>query len=89
MKRLVFHSNPPCHLLECPVGFFVYKNELCFRTAGTTFYFNVETQLEETFSLVEAFNSKGEPFWGGATHHQAKERLTVTPMRAVWEDYEL
>lgn len=66
----------PCTLAECPPGFFVVNDALCFKT---------EYSSEKT----EAYVGSGEYFAGGAVSKEDRENIMVQPVVAVWEEVAL
>lgn len=74
MKRLEIEPSAfPCKLIECPAGFFVFNNSLCFKSE----YFTAE-------GAVEAFCDSGEMFWGGVSTVEEQRDLIVLPVQYVW-----
>lgn len=72
MKRLVIKPNIwECSLKECPPGFFMFKNDLCFKTE---------------YGENEVYCSSGETFWGGAKTKEEIAELLVQPCVAIWEN---
>lgn len=79
MKALVIQpSRFPCTLAECPPGFFVFGEELCFKS-------EYKTNHENVF-VCDAYCSSGEYFWGGTKDYEDRENLMVIPCEANWID---
>lgn len=65
----------PCTLEECPPGFFIVGEDLCFKT-------EYHTEKGES----EAYCHTGEYFVGGAASSEARAALVVQPVAAEWVD---
>ena len=74
MKRLILSPKGwPCMLFECPPGFFMFHDSLCFKSE---------------YGGDEVFCDSGEIFWGGVSDKQERGHLVVQPVVAEWENYE-
>jgi len=75
MKRFILKPEGwLCQLKECPPGFFIYNNSLCFKTE---------------YKPEEVYCESGEIFWGGTTKDEMRQILDVQPVVAHWEQFEL
>jgi len=75
MKRLILKPDGwECILEECPAGFFVFNNAVCFKS---------EYRTEN--GIMEVFCESGEYFCGGTSDEETKGNLTVQPVIAEWE----
>lgn len=92
MKRLVLvPAGWPCSLHECPPGFFLHENTVCFKTE----YERMETDGPvdvpgdkirwKMGKGTDAYNSVGEHFCVGTPG--TREEIKVQPLEAQWEDY--
>ena len=63
----------PCTLEECPPGFFICAQSLCFKT---------EYKTEK--GLPEAYCESGECFIGGTSSADEFKNLIVQPCEARW-----
>lgn len=71
MKKLVMvPNNWSCSLEECPPGFFVYENSLCFKT-----------EYHRSNGQVNAFNEAGEYFYC-----EDDQKVIIQPVIPVWEE---
>lgn len=78
MKRLILEPQGwQCTLEECPAGFFVFENNVCFKTEYRT------EKME-----IEAYNEAGEFFWGGTESYPIRANLMVQPVISNWVDDE-
>jgi hypothetical protein len=79
MKMLVIKPEGwPCELRECPPGFFLFKESLCFKSE----YSGTELDSDEVFC------ESGEMFWGGTKNFSERSLLMVQPCIAKWEDHD-
>jgi hypothetical protein len=77
-KRLVLNpSGWPLPLGECPPGFFVFEDDLCFKT---------EYRTEQ--GKMEVYCCSGEFFCAGTSSEEQKAGLIVQPVEPDWEEYE-
>jgi len=93
MKRMIIQPRGwPCAIRDCPPGFFVSGDALCFKTeygametAGPT---NVPgSEMRWTVgSQSDVYCSSGESFWGGATTKEEVEKLQVQPVAVEWSE---
>lgn len=63
----------PCSLGECPPGFFVFNDSLCFKTG---------------YGDLEVYCESGEAFWGGAKTKEDIATLIVQPVTSEWIESE-
>ena len=78
MKRLELKPEGfPCTLDECPPGFFLREDSLCFKSEY------------HTDQKADAYCDTGEYFWGGTNDVSARGKLIVQPVVYEWiEDEE-
>lgn len=77
MKRLLIEPDGwTCPLRECPPGFFIFEDRLCFKSE----YLNDGD--------IEVFNEAGEYFWGGMSMKADRDSLIVQPVTYRWVDEE-
>ena len=73
MKRLIIVPDQwQCPLKECPPGFYMYEDNLCFKS-------------EYGF---EVFCDSGEYFWGGVNNKEETMEFMVQPVIAKWETFD-
>ena len=74
MKRLIIEPNGwPCFLEECPPGFFMFQDSLCFKSEYGD----------------EQFCESGEMFWGGTKTKEERAKLIVQPCINKWQEHEM
>ena len=75
MKRMIIKPEGwKCKLYECPPGFFVFNDHLCFKT--------------EYGPDLEVFNEGGEYFWGGVKTKEERAELEVQPVEVLWDEFD-
>lgn len=73
MKRLeLIPTGFPCTLAECPAGFFLKDNEVCFKSE----YF--------TNDRPDAYCEGGCYFWGGDEGKKDINAVIVQPLISAW-----
>lgn len=77
MKQLIIvPDGRPCHLAECPPGYFMYEDTLCFKTKYRT---------DE--NRIMAYDEEGEFFCHGDSDHD-RDYAIVQPVKAEWREDE-
>ncbi len=80
MKVLnIIPNGWPCTLLECPPGFFVFNERLCFKSEY------LETGSSNPVEM-EVFCESGEYFWGGTETKKERAELIVQPVITEWKE---
>lgn len=70
MKQLIIKPKGwLCLLKDCPPGFFVYADSLCFKTE---------------YGQDEVYCESGEVFYGGTSEKDARQELQVLPVSPIW-----
>jgi hypothetical protein len=70
MKRLELKpSGFPCTLSECEPGFFLFNDELCFKSKYTN-----------DDGTPDAYCESGESFWGGVSTVKELRNIIVQPL---------
>lgn len=64
-------------LQECPPGFFLFEDCLCFKT-----------EYKTSDGWLEVYNEGGEAFWGGQTKKYGVKKLIVQPVTTKWIEKE-
>lgn len=73
MRRLIIKPEGwPCVLQECPPGFFMFEDSLCFKSEYGD----------------DQFNEAGEIFWGRKEDKEERAKVVVQPCVYAWEEYE-
>lgn len=73
MRRLVVvPAGWPCTYAECRPGLFVIDGHL-----------NLKTEYGS-----DGYCDSGEAFWGGVSGEEARNKLTIQPVDAIWEEFE-
>lgn len=69
MKRLELKPDGwPCKLSECPPGFFLFNDSVCYKSSYGDYY----------------VGTGGSVFWGGTTRSDDRELLIVQPLIEEW-----
>lgn len=80
MKRLELKPEGfPCKLRECPPGFFLKDDEVCFKS---------EYSKDQDKNRVEAYCESGEFFWGGDEGKENVDEVMVQPLISEWIEEE-
>ena len=72
-KLVIIPDEWTCSLGSCPPGFFVFEEELCFKTE---------------YGHCEVYCKSGETFWGGTNTSKNRDKLIVQPVIVRWEEEE-
>jgi len=95
MRRLILEPDGwPCSIRECPPGFFLHGDSLCFKTEYRQFEAVGSTNVpgpEIRWAMgnnSDVYCSSGESFWGGVTDKEERENIEVQPVIAKWEEYD-
>lgn len=74
MKRLqLVPDGFECKLLECPAGFFLYGEEVCFKS-----------EYVDDNGRPEVYCESGEAFWGGTSKIEDLQKVMVIPLISRW-----
>ena len=65
--------SPECELRDCPIGLFLYNNELCMKTE---------------YDLDSYIVSSGEMFWGGVSSREELAHVKVRPYLILERNYD-
>ena len=78
-KMIIVPYSWLCTLAECPAGFFVIDDELCFKT-------QYPTTLNQVKGQIDAYCFNGSVFWGGTSDIKIRANIIVQPVVVQWED---
>lgn len=92
MKRLVMEPvGWPCTLRECPPGFFLYEDTVCYKTEYERMEPDGPVNIPgdkirwKMGTGTDAYNSAGEHFCVGTP--EEREKIMVQPLEEQWEEY--
>jgi len=71
MKKLVLNPDGwPCTLQDCPPGFFLFQDSVCYKSKYNDYY----------------VGTGGSMFWGGTSTKVDRDKLLVQPLLEAWEE---
>lgn len=69
----LLRTKKKARLKNCPIGLFLFDNELCLKTEYKT----------ERGAIEAYIVSSGEFFWGGTNLPERQRELSVTPVKTI------